>query len=188
MPGAAGATLTITGTIASGPRTPPEATTIRTVVPVTSNGIWKLICDGETKNNGAGVSLTRTSVPASMVGSGSQVAATVAAARFIPNSEAMEPGLTTASGEKLAPLTIPPSPITGGASASVRRGGILRSRARREGRPAITPRPAGGRGLGVGEEQNNWGDAQRRGGAAKYDQAVVHRQVPVHQLEEQHTV
>ena len=63
-----------------------------------------------------------------------------------------------------------------------------RSRARRERRPEMVPRPAGGRGLGVGDSSTTGGDAHRLARAAKHDQAVVHCQVAVQQLEEQHAV
>src|SRR5262249_40596030 len=83
------------------------------VEPGIPGGIWKLICVAETKNKGTAAPLTSTCVPPSVVGRLVLAATAVAAARFVPNSETMEPGLTTASLEKLAPLTTPFCVIVG---------------------------------------------------------------------------
>ena len=72
-----------------------------------------MICVGETKNNGAEDSLTKTCVEASDKGNGVVVAVAVVAARLEPKRVAMDPGLTTPSLEKLAPFTTPFGATTG---------------------------------------------------------------------------
>ena len=54
-----------------------------------------------------------------MKGRGNVLASAVPEARLLPKSEEIDPALTTASFEKLAPLTIPLSPITGAPTARV---------------------------------------------------------------------
>lgn len=76
-----------------------------------SNGIWKLICPGDTKYKGADIgtaiegSWMRTCVPLSPVGNGIEPAELIAAARFDPNNEARLPGLRCGPNE--APFRTP---------------------------------------------------------------------------------
>src|SRR5579863_2125794 len=89
------------------------------VCPFASQGIWKLICCGEAANKGAETPLTRILTPPSVVGKGTLLALTREAARFVPKTEAIDPG---ASGRllKLAPFTVPPVLNTGVPIMSVR--------------------------------------------------------------------
>ncbi len=98
-------------------RTPAETTTTWKVGSVIPNGIWKLICDGETKNSGAAFPFILTSTSKSLVGKGKLAATSVPGAREAPKSETIDPGLTTAACEKLAPFTSPFRLSTGAPTA-----------------------------------------------------------------------
>src|SRR5258708_20307920 len=76
--------------------------------PKTSQGIWKLICEDETKNNGAGMLLIYTVTPPSVVGRGNETAAAVEAVKLAPNTEAIAPAVRLCV--QLAPPTPPPLP------------------------------------------------------------------------------
>src|SRR5580658_2241566 len=95
------------------PTAPCDTTLTVALFPVASTGIWKLIWPVEVKNKGAGVPLMSTDVPPRIVGSGMLVAGVTVNARFEPNSEASDHGLTTAAVEKLAPFTTPFGTNTG---------------------------------------------------------------------------
>ncbi len=95
-------------------------TTEACVAPANSQGNWKLIWVGETKNSGAGLPFKVMLTPPREVGSGRETATWMPEARLEPNSEPIEPA---AGGcpPKLAPLTMPPElmvgPMTGKISA-----------------------------------------------------------------------
>jgi hypothetical protein len=56
------------------------------------HGACRLICPGETKNNGAFTPLIVTEVPARTVGSGVPGAGTVVDERFVPKIDTIDPG------------------------------------------------------------------------------------------------
>src|SRR5712692_5484425 len=112
IPGAAGASFTVCAALVK-----PPTVTVReaSLCLASSQGTWKLICVGETKNRGAATPFRLILASPSKVGNGTSAAAAVVEARFEPNTVAILPGATGTPAAKLAPFT---TALTIGGSAA----------------------------------------------------------------------
>src|SRR5262249_6500765 len=98
IPGETGATSTLMAGLITGPVVARTSTSIVALeISLSSTGNWTSICTGDTANNGAATPLTKTRVPASLVGSGTPAAAEalVPSLKEVPNSEKTNPGAST---------------------------------------------------------------------------------------------